>query len=140
MASIPKYLDTPDVSLADDDVLRQRIESLLGIANSRQVWLMFLDSNECQLPTLMPAYVPEQPEPDDSEWLEQMVRTVTLGIGAATVVTIFERPGSGELTSSDCAWLRMLRASGAAGSIATRGPLLCHDAGVRWVGLDEFAI
>jgi hypothetical protein len=140
MASIPKYLETLEVSLVDNDDLRERIESLLGSANSRQVWLMFLDASDCQLPTLMPAYVPEQPEPDDIEWLEHMVGTVGAGIGAATVVTIFERTGPSELSATDCSWLRLLSAASAGASIASRGPLLCHDEGVRWASPDEFAL
>ena len=77
MASIPKYLDTRELSLVDDDDLLARVDSLLGRASSRQVWLMFLDSNDCQLPTLMPAYVPAVPEPDDGEWLEHMLGAIT---------------------------------------------------------------
>jgi hypothetical protein len=139
MASIPKYLATQELPLVDDDDLLERVSSLLGTANSRQVWLMFLDANDCQLPTLMPAYVPEQPEPDDSEWLEQMVNTVALGIGAASVVTIFERSGPSELSSNDCSWLRLLSAASTGSGIASRGTFLCHDAGVRWALADEFA-
>ncbi len=139
MASIPKYLDTHEVPLVDDD-LRERIESLLGTANSRQVWLMFLDANDCQLPTLMPTYVPEQPEPDDVEWLEQMVRAVAEGIPATTVVTVLERSGASELTAGDCSWLRLLSAASGGSGLRSRGPLLCHDGGVRWVVSDEFAI
>ncbi len=140
MASIPKYLDTHEVSLADDDDLRERIESLLGTANSRQVWLMFLDATDCQLPTLMPTYVPKQPEPDDVEWLEQMVSTVADGIGAATVVMVFERSGPSELSASDCSWLRLLSAASTGSGIGSRAPLLCHDGGVRLVPPDEFEI
>lgn len=140
MASIPKYLDTRDLSLGADDDLLARVDSLLGSASSRQVWLMFLDSNDCQLPTLMPAYVPEVPEPDDGEWLEHMLGAITRDTDVATVVTIFERPGAMDLTSSDCSWLRQLSAASAEAGIARRGPFLCHNGGVRWVLADEFAI
>ena len=139
MASIPRYADTQFEPLVTDDDVLDRAGELLGRATIRQFWLMFLDAEQRQLPTLIPASVPHHPDPDDVAWLEQFVGQVTAGLEASSVVVTFERPGSEDLTPDDCRWLRALRDACLGASLNLRGPLLCHDEGVRWVAADEFA-
>jgi hypothetical protein len=76
--TIPRFDDVRDAPLATDEEVLQRAELLLGHAIRRQLWLMFLDEDDRQLPLLMPTYVPRRRGTEalssvDRAWL-QLVR------------------------------------------------------------------
>ena len=138
MAKIPQFNDVSLVPLISDEDVVDRVAGLIDSALSRQVWLMFLDEEHRQSPVLMPSYLPERPGAADADSLAHFLEVVMAEIEAATVVLTYERPGSSDLDAGDIAWLRTLRASCLSAEISFRGPLLCHDDGVRWVPADDY--
>lgn len=138
MTSIPNFYDVRDTALTSDDDVRGRVELLIEKATTRQVWLMFLDEQSRQLPMLMPTYVPVRPGEGDGPRLGEFFASLVDEIEATTVIVVFERRGREAITPGDARWLRTLRDACLHAEVSFRGPLLCHDKGVRWVPLDEY--
>jgi hypothetical protein len=108
---------------------------LVGRAVNRQLWIMFLDEDDYQLPLLVPCedlpeYPPERPIP-----LGDFVEAA----GAAAIFVVLERYASEQLTAADLAWAKHVASSCAVASIDLRGILLSHRKGVRWVAPDDYA-
>ncbi len=133
----PHFRDVRDVALIRDDDLLSRVESLLERAMRRQVWLMFLDEHGYQLPVLLPSPVPRRPGPGDGVRLAKFFRTTLDDVPASSLIITYERPGRAALTNGDLRWIQLLREACLLAEIPFRGPLLCHDEGVRWVPADE---
>ena len=138
MATVPKFHDVHDIPLITDADVLDRVAALIQHAIRRQVWLMFLDEDSRQLPVLMPSYVPRTPRPGDGARLGEFFRLMAGDCDASTVVLTLERRGRADLSEADRKWLRMLREACLLAEIQFRGPLLCHNDGVRWVPLDEY--
>ena len=120
--------------LTTDALIQQRATQLVGRAVQRQLWLMFLDADDYQLPLLVPLEdMPESP-PDWhlplGDFLEQA--------GASSLFVVLERYGDEALSPADIAWAKHVRASCDAASVDLRGVLLSHRRGVRWVAPDDY--
>jgi len=136
----PRYRDVRDDVLDTDDMLLERARSLLQGGVRRQLWLMFLDDQQRQLPLLLPVDIPRRPGARESTGFGRFVGEIVDDVDAASVVVTLERRGSGLVSKADAEWLRLARDSCAAAGVPMRGPMLCHTGGVRWVAADDYAI
>jgi sugar phosphate isomerase/epimerase len=124
--------------LTTDRDIEQRVSDLIGRAHSRQLWLLFLDEFDIQLPVLIPIEgLPLEPTHDECARVVDRVRELMGEIGATTVVTVLERYGPATLTARDTAWARSLRHCFADRGVTLRAQLLSHRTGVRWIGDED---
>lgn len=135
--SMPRYDDVHDEPLTSDEHVLERTSLLLGHAVRRQIWMMFLDEQDRQLPVLMPSYVPRRPGRDHREHFARMLGVLFEDADADAMVVAYERRGGGELTAADSEWLTLIRDACAEAAIRLRGPLLVHDNGVRWIAQED---
>lgn len=135
--TIPHHDDVRDESLTSDDQVLARAELLIERAERRQLWLMFLDAAERQLPLLMPMDVPRRPDPDFPEPFSRMLRDICEELDAESAVIAFERCGSATLADADRQWLTLVHTACRDAEIHLRGPLLVHDGGVRWIAVED---
>lgn len=134
--SLP-YEETQLLPLTTDQDVERRVADLIGRANSRQLWLLFLDEFDIQLPLLIPIEgLPFEPTDDQAVRVVDRVRELMGEIGARSVVTVLERYGPATLTAQDAAWVRSLRRGCADQGVQLRAQLLSHRTGVRWI-VDE---
>jgi hypothetical protein len=136
----PRYSDVGEEPLATDEKLVERAEMLLEHALRRQIWLMFLDDESRQLPVIMPTYVPARPGPRESEGFGRFLRELVDDFGAASVAITFERRGGDSYDEADRAWFRLIHDACVSSDVPLRGPMLCHNTGVRWVAAEDYAI
>ena len=127
-----------EIRLETDADLETRVGEILDAASRRQLWLMFLDLNSRQLPVLIPADIPPRPGKREVLGFSTFLTGVMEATEAATLVFVLERPGSDHISVRDAEWFRFLQLECSSASIPTRGPILCHDGGVRWVAADDF--
>jgi hypothetical protein len=136
----PQYEETQLLPLTTDAEIERRVADLVGRANNRQLWLMFLDEFDVQLPVLIPIEsLPAEPTDDQTELVVSHVRELMGEIGASSVITVLERYGAAALTAQDAAWSRSLRTSCTQKGVTLRAQLLSHRTGVRWIDESEFA-
>jgi hypothetical protein len=136
----PLYEETELQPLVTDAEIEGRVADLIGRANSRQLWLLFLDEFAVQLPLLIPIEsLPTEPTAEETELIIQRVRELMGEIGATAVVTVLERYGAAALTAQDAAWARSLRAGCDEQGVILRAQLLSHRTGVRWISDDEWS-
>jgi sugar phosphate isomerase/epimerase len=135
--SVP-YEETQLLPLVTDQDIERRVADLIGRANSRQLWLFFLDEFDIQLPLLIPIEgLPSEPTEEQADTVLERVREVMGEIGATAVITVLERYGSPALTMQDASWVRALRRGCANRGVTLRAQLLSHRTGVRWIGPEE---
>jgi hypothetical protein len=137
--TIPRFDDVRDAPLVTDEDVLHRAELLLGHAIRRQLWLMFLDEHDRQLPLLMPTYVPRRPGPGHRDNYARVLGVLFEDAEADSMVVAYERRGGDALTAPDRAWLGLVREACEQAAIPLRGPLLVHDGGLRWIGADDLA-
>ena len=135
--TIPRFDDVRDAPLVTDEQVLERAALLLGHAIRRQLWLMFLDEHDRQLPLLMPTYVPRRPGPGHRENYARVLGVLFEDAEADSMVLAYERRGSELLTPADRAWFVLVREACAQAGIPLRGPLLVHDRGIRWVAPED---
>ena len=135
-----RYEDTREHPLTTDEQVLDRAKLLLGTAMRRQLWFMFLDGDNIQLPLLMPTDVPRTSDNADPTQLARFIRGVVDTADAAVIIVALERRGSDEITSDDRAWFQLVRQACVMIELPQRGPLLCHTNGVRWVAAEDYAI
>ena len=139
-SAMPSFEDTQFLPLDTDAAIEERVADLIGRANQRQLWLLFLDQLELQLPLLIPIDgLPTSPSEEQLAVVLDRVREVMGDIGASSIVVVFERYGPAALTDQDIEWARSLRAGCAASGISLRAELLSHRNGVRWIAADDLA-
>jgi hypothetical protein len=132
------YEETQALPLITDVDIERRVEDLVGRANSRQLWLLFLDEQDIQLPILIPIEgLPTEPTDDEGGRVVERVRELMGEIGACSVVIVLERYGSASLTAQDAAWIRSLRMGCVDRGVSLRAQLLSHRTGVRMVTAEE---
>jgi len=124
----PRYEDTKELPLTTDEHVLERVKILVRTAMRRQLWLMFADGDDRQLPLLMPTDVPRSPEDADPANLARFIREMTDGLDVDSI------------SEDDRAWFRLVRDACAMAELRLRGPLLCHTRGVRWVAPEDYAI
>ncbi|HEX4443843.1 MAG TPA: hypothetical protein VHZ81_09750 [Galbitalea sp.] len=134
----PNYDDTALIPLSSDANIQDRVEQLIGRANQRQLWLLFLDELDLQLPLLIPIDgLPSEPSDEQTAQVLDRVREVMGEIGASSLVVVIERYGPATLTPQDIEWSRSLRRACDASGVALRAQLLSHRTGVRWIAADD---
>ena len=134
------YEDVREIPLATDALVLTRVVDLIQHSIRRQIWLMFLDEEQRQLPVLMPSYVPRRPEAGALGPFGEFLGGLFDEVDASSMVIIYERVGSDSLSDSDREWFRLIHASCLAERIPLRGPLLAHDGGVRWIAPEDYLI
>ena len=135
----PAYDAVADIPLRTDEEILDRVTSILTGAIRRQLWLMFLDDHQRQLPILIPADVPLRPSVLHHERFGPTLRAVADEVDAGSAIIVYERRGSDELTDADRTWLRFIVTEAEKVNIDLRGPLLCYTRGVRWISLEDCA-
>lgn len=135
---MPDALDLPDLPLTTDEEVTERVRDVVGCAARRQLWLFFLDADDCQLPVLLPVPdFPPSPDGGSAEQLAASLAAVVEQLGAAQVVVVWERRLDDRATTLDRAWAARLAEACRVAGVRLRGQLLSHRRGVRWLAPDE---
>ena len=135
--TIPHYDDTALERLDTDALLMVRVEQLVGRALRRQLWLMFLDHDDVQLPLLMPSDIPRMPEVDSVIQFADFLTDVIAEVRASSVVFVLERFGSDDISPDDRLWFQLVLEAGRLAGVRVRGPFLSHEGGVRAIGPED---
>jgi len=137
--------DTPDLQppdlrpLSTDAAIEQRINDLIGRAAARQMWLIFLNDGDLQLPLMIPIdQLPSRPNDDHSVDVMGNVRDLMQQIRATSLVVVFERWGAREMNAADIAWSRSIADACLKVALPLRAMLLSHRNGVRWIAPDDY--
>lgn len=126
--------------LTTDALIEQRVESLIGRAQNRQIWLLFLDQNHVQSPLVLPVSdIPVAPAADDLDNWCELIRGTTEAVDAGDVVVVIERYASERLTDADRGWARMLNDGCRVAGVTLRAVALSHRRGVRLLAADDYA-
>lgn len=126
--------------LTTDALIEQRVESLIGKAQNRQIWLLFLDQNQVQSPLVLPVSdVPVAPAPDDLDNWCELIRGTTQAVDAGDVIVVIERYAPDRLTDADRGWARMLSDGCRVAGVTLRAVLLSHRHGVRLLAAEDYA-
>jgi hypothetical protein len=133
------YDDARLVPVVSDSDVQARVADLVGRARSRQVWFLFLDRDNVQLPLLMPIDGhPATPSADDTEWMAERIRQLCEACDAASMILVIERYASAALTPQDVAWAMALHDACDRAQTPLRALMLSHRTGVRWIAQDDY--
>jgi hypothetical protein len=135
----PHAHDAALIPLPTDLAIHERVRQLIDRAFRRQIWFMFLDEHDRQIPLVMPCDIPRLPRDGDAERIGGFITEVMERVGAWAIVVTLERRGPAEVGKNDLIWLQTLRDACAWARVPLRGPLLAHRTGVRWIGPDDLA-
>lgn len=125
--------------LTTDALIEERVAELLGRAIRRQLWLLFLDEDDVQLPLIVPLEgMPLLPPGLEDETLGALLGRFKDLAAAHSFIFVLERYADAELSSADIAWSRALHLACDAAQVPLRGILVSHRAGVRWVAQDDY--
>jgi hypothetical protein len=132
-----RFDDAAHLSLADDEALLDRVRDIVEGAYRRQLWLMFLDDEHCQLPIVIPHDVPSSPNRAHRTGFRPFIAELVDEIRPTAIVAVLERPGPDTVRRGDREWFAVVdRACGAVG-VVRRGPILAHDDGFRWIASED---
>lgn len=132
------YDDTITHPLSTDALIEERVAALVGRACSRQLWFLYLDESQVQLPTIMPVGNPPfWPDPSVAV-LARRIQDAMDAIDARSVVIVFERYADAAITDCDRAWARAITDEFTTVGVQVRGMLISHRRGVRWLAQDDF--
>jgi hypothetical protein len=135
----PTYEDARLLPLLTEEAIEVRVGELIGRANIRQLWLLFLDEESVQLPLLIPIdELPADPTDDATNSVISNLRELMDNVSAESIVLVWERYGSPNLTAQDAAWARSLAGACSANSVDLRSMLLSHRTGVRRIDPAEY--
>ena len=132
------YNDTIAIPLSSDDLIEERVSALIGRASRRQLWFLFLDANDAQLPLIMPFTDPPI-TPDCLEPLARIIEQVMNEENAQSVVVVIERCADETFSQSDRLWARAISQQFQQSKIAVRCVMISHCRGVRWFATDDYA-
>jgi len=134
----PHYEDTISQPLASDSLVEERISALVGRACHRQVWFLFVDSRNVQLPLIIPVSDPPiMPDTAVSQLVDNIVKAGE-GMDAHSVIVVLERYAGSEFTPADRAWARALDSAFGCTKLPMRAVLVSHSRGVRWFAPDDY--
>ncbi|QNE46742.1 hypothetical protein F1C58_07385 [Glaciihabitans sp. INWT7] len=134
----PHYEDTVTQPLTSDELIHARVSDLVGRACRRQIWFLFLDGEDVQLPLIIPVADPPV-LPDDAT--ARLADTIAQGVehlDARSVILVLERYAGPQFSSADKAWARALGEGFAGAGLPVRATLVSHSRGVRWFAADDF--
>lgn len=114
----------------DTDLL-ELVGSLVGVAIRRQIWLMFLDANDCPMPLIVPyADLDLDPSEDEIAKYAALACGIARTAGAGSIVLTWERPGGVVLDEAELQMLRAIAAGISGEEILLRALFLSHSHGV----------
>lgn len=134
----PHYEDTVTQPLTSDDLIEARVSALVGRACRRQIWFLFVDSENMQLPLIIP--VADPPALPDAA-VSQLADNVAQGVehlDARSVIVVLERYSGAQFSAEDKAWARALSSGFDAAGLPVRAVLVSHNRGVRWFAADDY--
>lgn len=135
---IPTYEESTATPLTTPVLIEERVRALIGRACRTQLWFLFLDENQVQLPVVMPiADLPADPN-DSVHDLARFISHTVDELAARSVIVVIERYASSGLTDTDLAWARGLHSAFDGAAVELGGILLSHNRGVRWVAQDDY--
>jgi len=129
---LPHADELGSLPLTDEAAVLERVAALVRCATRRQLWFLPLDAGRRQLPLVVPVEVPRRPDDDAGRVLAGLVAALGTVAKVAEVVVVIERPGPEVTTIDDLAWLAALGEARELVDVPIVGPMLAHDAGVRW--------
>jgi hypothetical protein len=135
---ISPFDEVADVALDTDEALLGRVRDLVEGAYRQQLWFMFLDEDDRQLPLLVPLDVPDRPEHSDP--LGPFLVALVDEVRPRSFVVVLERPGPDELTRGDREWFAVVDNACRAAGVVRRGPILAHDDGFRWIAAEDLLV
>lgn len=134
----PNYEDTRLQPLATDALVQERVAELIGRAIQRQLWFLFVDDQQVQLPLLIPmGDLPTRPD----AFLGTVAATLREAMeaeAAAAVIVVIERYADAELTAADREWALAIHTEFERAGVTVRAILLSHRRGVRWIAQDDY--
>jgi hypothetical protein len=136
-----EYATARELPLTTDALVEKRVAALVGRAQRRQIWLMFLDDQFVQLPLLLPiADIPVAPGggDDGAESWASVISDTCRAAGAAAVLVVLERYGSEVLTEADSGWAREISRGCESAGITLHAVVLSHRRGVTLVAPEEY--
>ena len=137
--TIPTYEEARLAPLVTDVEIERRVDALIGRANQRQLWLVFLDDEQVQLPLLIPVdHLPAELPDDDARRFAISISDTARAVGAHSVVLVLEELHGPDITAGDREWARAMHSACDEEGIAVRGILLSHRGGVRWIPQDDY--
>ena len=121
----------PLLPLSTDADLLAMANELVGPAVRRQTWMFVLDEDDRLSPVVAPIDgIPVDADPADIALLGSRLAEVVEGVdGAASVVLVWERPGTADVRMQEADWIAGLAATCA----PIRAQLLSSDDGVQLV-------
>lgn len=135
---ISRFDDVADTALTTDDLVLDRVRSLVEGAYRQQLWLMFLDERHCQLPILMPHDVPSAPNRGHRAGFRTFIAHLVDEIRPSSIIVVLERPGPDLVRRGDRAWFALVDDACRAAAVRLRGPVLAHDHGFRWIAVEDY--
>lgn len=137
---IPPFIHHSHAPLSSNIAIEERLAVMIGSANNRQLWALFLDASDLQLqPLISINRLPVVPQWPDLVEVVRRLDEVMQDIGAARLVLVWERFASPRLSDLDLVWVRQLAAACNYQEIRLRAMLVSHCAGIRWIAPDDFA-
>ena len=134
----PHYEDTVTQPLTSDSLIEQRITALVGRACRRQLWFLFVDSENVQLPLIIPVSEPPvMPDPAAAQLVGNIVQAGE-SIDAHSVIVVLERYAGSQFSSADKAWACALDTAFGHTELHMRAILVSHSRGVRWFAPDDY--
>lgn len=138
MAMKAHYEYTVTQPLTSDDLIEARVSALVGRACRRQIWFLFVDSENVQLPLIIPvADPPTQPDAVVSQLTENIAQGVEQ-LDARSVIVVLERYAGPQFSAADKAWARALSNGFDEAGLPVRAVLVSHSHGVRWFAADDY--
>lgn len=137
----PRYDRDELAPLLTQTDVERRVRELIGRACRRQFWFLFVDDEGAQLPILIPVEdYPSRPDGDDPERFALLLDHIGHQQGASAVIVVIERFRDAALTRSDRAWAGALHEAVTLSALSSRGILVSHARGVRWVAPDDYLL
>jgi hypothetical protein len=126
--------------LSTDARIEERVSHLIGEAHTRQLWLLFVDGDDMQLPLLLPiGDLPPMPVPEATAVVVNNLGWLMREIGATRLILVWERRGDNTLAADDVAWVSALATACRGARVPLRAMFLAHCYGVRWIAPDDWA-
>ncbi len=132
-APIPSAASLADSPVRTDAELLARIRALVQRAFRRQLWFLFFDAADRQLPLLVPMDLPTAPDTGDEADFARFLDGVLEAAGAASLAIVYERPGLAPLLDVDRGWIEFLGSVRSRTTAWSRPLVLMHSRGARLV-------
>ena len=143
MKTPPPYEETIHHPLTTRGEILERVDDLVGTAVARQLWLLFVDEDDVQLPILVPLdHIPVRPSDRERRSIEFLIDSVCAecdwaGTPVAGVIVVHERYASPQLQNADREWARTVRDVVVDSGLAFRAAAISHSSGTRLLEPNE---